>query len=92
MDTLSESKFEHPIVKAAIEEIFEDPVKKVLVVYDVQDSSVIEEARNEYGIEIGFIWDLILDMDEIIGMKGYRDDVLRLIQLIRRSKIEFGIK
>jgi hypothetical protein len=86
MDTLNEIKFSHPTVVKAVREIFgSSEYKKVLVVWDVEELSVIEQAKSVYGIEI---WKISIIMSELIrevGTKSYRDDVLRTIQLISRK-------
>jgi len=88
MDTLNEIKFIHPIVTNKVTEIFGDSdYRKVLVVWEVQDSRVIEQAKTVYGIEVWKISDVLSEMMRKIGTKSYRDDVLRTVQLISRSKI-----
>jgi hypothetical protein len=83
MDTLNEIKFAHPTVVKAVMEIFgSSEYKKVLVVWDVEEKSVIEQAKNRYNIEV---WKMSDIMSELIGevkTKAYRDDVLRTVQLI----------
>ena len=84
VDTLNQIKFAPQTVVNAIKEIFgSSEYKKVLVVWDVEDESVIEQAsRSPYNIEIwkmsGIMGELILE----VGTRSYRDDVLRTIQLI----------
>lgn len=86
MDTLNEIKFSHPtVVKAATEIFGNSEYRKVLVVWDVEEENVIEQAKSLYGIEV---WKMSDIMDELIlevGTKSYRDDVLRTIQLISRG-------
>jgi hypothetical protein len=83
LDTLNEIKFAHPTVVNAVKEIFGGgEYRKVLVVWNVEDSGVIEQAKSLYDIEI---WKMSDIMSELIGevtTKAYRDDVLRTIQLI----------
>jgi hypothetical protein len=87
VDTLSDIKFKPPTVVKAIKEIFgSDEYRKVLIVWDVEDKSVIEQAkRNPYNIEIWKISDLMSELIREVGTKSYRDDVLRTIQLISRG-------
>lgn len=84
LDTLNEIKFAHPTVVNAVKEIFEGgEYRKVLVVWDVEDESVIEHAkRSPYNIEIWKISDIMSELTREVKTKAYRDDVLRTIQLI----------
>jgi hypothetical protein len=86
MDTLNEIKFSHPTVVKAVTEIFgSSQYKKVLVVWDVEEESVIEQAKSLYDIEV---WKMSAIMSELIRgveTKAYRDDVLRTIQLVGKS-------
>ena len=85
LDTLNEIKFVHPIVANKVTEIFGgSEYKKVLVVWDVQDSEVIDQAQKHYNIEVWKISNIINEMIEKIGTKSYRDDVLRTVQLISK--------
>jgi hypothetical protein len=84
LDTLDAIKFS-PVVDAVTEIFGSSEYRKVLVVWDVEGESVIEEAKSVYGIEI---WKISNIMDELIrevGTKSYRDDVLRTIQLSSQS-------
>jgi hypothetical protein len=83
MDTLNEIKFSHPTVVNAIKEIFgSSEYKKVLVVWDVEEESVIERAKSFYGIEIWKMSDILAELTREVKTKAYRDDVLRILQLI----------
>jgi hypothetical protein len=83
MDTLNEIKFSPPEVVSAIREIFNgDSYRRILVVWDVQGPSVVEQAKRLYGIEIWRIADMIDELMGKIGTKVYRDDILRTTQLI----------
>jgi len=84
LDTLNEIKFAHPTVVKAIREIFgSGEYKKVLVVWEVEDASVIEQAkRSPYKIEIWKMSDILSELIREVRTKAYRDDVLRTIQLI----------
>jgi len=82
MDTLNEIKFSHPTVAKAVTEIFgTSGYRKVLVVWDVEDDRVVEQAKSVYGIEIWKISDLINQLTQEVSTKSYRDDVLRTLQL-----------
>ena len=86
LDTLNEIKFAHPTVVNAVKEIFgTDDYKKVLVVWDVQDSGVIEQAKNNYNIEVWKISNIISELMREVKSRAYRDDVLRTIQLISKK-------
>ena len=86
LDTLNEIKFAHPTVVNAVKEIFGgDEYRKVLVVWDVEDSSVIEQAKSIYNIEIWKISDIISKLMQEVKSKPYRNDVLRTIQLISKK-------
>lgn len=86
LDTLNEIKFAHPTVVNAVKEFFEGgEYRKVLVVWDVEDSGVIEQAKSIYNIEIWKISDIISELIREVKTKAYRDDVLRTIQLISKK-------
>jgi hypothetical protein len=86
LDTLNEIKFGPPAVVKAAKEIFGgSEYQKVLVVWEVEDESVIEQAKSLYGVEIWKISDIIGQLIQEVGTKSYRDDVLRTVQLISRG-------
>ena len=87
LDTLNEIKFAHPTVVSAVKEIFGGgEYKKVLVVWEVEDASVIEHAkRSPYNIEIWKISDIMSELIREVKTKPYRNDVLRTIQLISKK-------
>ena len=83
MDTLNAIKFSHPTVVNAIKEIFgSKKYTKVLVVWDVEGESVIEQTKKLYSIEIWKISDIMTELIREVKTKAYRDDVLRTVQLI----------
>ena len=85
LDTLNAIKFSHPTVVKSVKEIFGgEEYRKVLVVWDVEDSSVIEQAKSVYDIEIWKISNIMSELMREVKTKPYRDDVLRTIQLISR--------
>ena len=87
LDTLSELKFKHPTVADAVREIFGDAaVRRALVVWDSGGDDVVEVARESYGIEVWMITHILAEMGAVLGTKGYRDDVLRLLQLMHHSR------
>jgi hypothetical protein len=82
IDTLNSIKFLAPAVVNACTEIFGcGNYRKVLVVWAVQDTDVIEKAKQLFGIEIWLISDLINELTQQVGKKGHRDDILRVLQL-----------
>jgi hypothetical protein len=88
MDTLNEIKFSPPIVVKAIKEIFgSSEYRKVLVVWAVEGESVIEQAKRLYGIEVWKMADIIGELVREVKTKGYRDDVLRTVQLVSARDI-----
>lgn len=83
---LNEIKFSHPTVVNAIKEIFGNgEYKKVLVVWNVEDSGVIEQAKSIHNIEIWKMADLMNQLMREVKTKPYRNDVLRTIQLISQK-------
>jgi len=87
LDTLNEIKFTPQIVVNSIKKIFgSSEYTKVLVVWDVQNSEVIKQAKDVYGIEIWRISDVMNEMMKEVKTKAYRNDVLRTIQLISKMK------
>jgi hypothetical protein len=87
MDTLNEIKFSHPtVVKAVTEILGSSEYKKVLVVWEVEDESVIERAKERpYEIEVWRMSDIMSELIREVKTKAYRDDVLRTVQLISMS-------
>ena len=83
MDTLNAIKFSPAIViEAATEILGSSDYRKVLVVWAVEDESVVEQARRVYGIEIWKMADIIGELTREVKTKAYRDDILRTVQLI----------
>jgi hypothetical protein len=83
LDTLNAIKFS-PVIDAVTEIFGTSEYKKVLVVWEVEEENVIEQAKSLYGIEIWKISDIMSELIREVGTKSYRDDVLRTIQLISR--------
>jgi len=81
LDTLSKIKFE-PVVDAVAEIFGSSEYTKVLVVWDVEEKSVIKQAEDRYQIAIWKMSDIISELIREVGTKSYRDDVLRTVQLI----------
>jgi hypothetical protein len=83
LDTLNEIKFTNPTVANAVEKIFgSGKYEKVLVVWDVEEESVIEQAKSLYDIEVWKVSDIMGELIREVKTKAYRDDVLRTLQLI----------
>jgi hypothetical protein len=83
MDTLNAIKFTPQVVVKAITEIVGRPeYRRVLVVWEVEDESVIEQAKKVYGIEVWLLPDVLNELLREVGTKAYRDDILRTVQLI----------
>jgi hypothetical protein len=88
LDTLNEIKFIPLTVVNAVKEVFgSSKYKKVLVVWDVEDESVIEQARSLYEIEIWKMSDILGELAKEVKTKAYRDDVLRTVQLVSSRRI-----
>jgi len=86
LDTLSEIKFVHPTVVNCVKEIFGcGEYKKVLVVWDVENSRVTEQAKDRYHIEVWKISNIITELMREVKSRAYRDDILRTIQLISKK-------
>jgi len=84
LDTLNAIKFKP--VEDAVKEMFgSSEYKKTLVVWDVEDSSVIEQAKSVYDIEVWKISNIMRELIREVKTKPYRDDVLRTIQLISKK-------
>ncbi len=83
LDTLSEEKFSAPVVVNAVKTLLCcAEYRKVLVVWDVENKSVVEEAKRRYDIEVWKMPDIIAALICQVGTKAYRDDVLSTIQLV----------
>lgn len=83
IDYFAKEKFDHPLVKEKIKEIFGNiNYVKILVVWDVQDEALVEEAKKIFDIEIWFIIEMIYDLMEKGKIRGSRDDILRTVELM----------
>jgi hypothetical protein len=83
IDYFAREKFDHEIVKDKIREIFGDTnYEKWLVVWHVQNDSVMNEADREFQINIQPLGLLLDEMIEKRTTRGSRDDVLRTIEFI----------
>jgi hypothetical protein len=87
LDTLNAIKFK-PVIDAVTEIFGTGEYKKVLVVWNVEDESVIERSKNLYNIEIWRISEIMRELILQVGTKSYRDDVLRTVQLISRNQCD----
>jgi hypothetical protein len=84
LDTLNAIKFK-PVIDVVNEIFGASEYEKVLVVWDIEDLSVIKEAKSFYDITIWKMSEIINELIREVGTKSYRDDVLRTIQLISRG-------
>jgi len=51
-------------------------------VWDVEDETVIGEAKSTYDIEIWKMSDIMSELSKEVKTRAYRNDILRMIQLI----------
>lgn len=86
IDYFAKEKFDHAFVKERINEIFgNNPYRKWLVIWTAQEAEVMLEAEDKFGIEVFQLRDLINEMIEKIEVKGSRDDVVRIFELISQT-------
>lgn len=82
VDYFVNEKFDHPNVKAKLEEIWGDlPYRKMLVVcrYDID---AFTTARN-VGIELVMVNEILNELIEVVKVKhGQRDDVMRMLEFV----------
>jgi len=85
LDFFHKQKFNHPTVVKKINEIFgSTEYRKILVVWDVQEKSVVEQAKKIYGIEVWFLQKLLMRLIAFAkdrGAKGSRDDIMRIVEM-----------
>jgi len=83
LDTLNKIKFANPVVTSKINQIFNTgDYKKVLVVWDVENTEVINQAKAVYNIDVWKIPDILDQIMKKVETKPYRDDILRTLQLV----------
>jgi hypothetical protein len=83
MDTLNAIKFlPQVVVKATREILGSSEYRKVLVVWAVEEESVVDQTNRIYGIEIWKMSDIIGELIREVKTRAYRDDILRTLQLI----------
>ena len=85
LDYFKIEKFEHGAVLTKIGELFGDSsYSKVLVVHDTEKpvDLFIAKALEDFGIHVLLIKDIISDLKEQVKIKGSRDDIMRLAELI----------
>jgi hypothetical protein len=88
LDTLNEIKFGHPVVSSKVQQIFDSSeYKKILVVWDVEDAEVVNQAKAKYDIEVWKVSDILDQIMTRVETKSYRDDILRTLQLICLSSL-----
>ena len=85
LDFFDKEKFGHKIVVGAIKKIFGDAdYRRILVVWDVKDDSVVKYAKERFGIEIWLMDEIITNLVENVR-RGSRDDILRTVELMTRQ-------
>jgi hypothetical protein len=86
LDTLHQIKFAHPTMVHAIKQIFNTTdYCKILVVWEVENNTVIKKAKELYNIEIWKMPNIIQELSQKVNTKAYRNDILRTIQLISKT-------
>ena len=84
LDYFEKKKFGDDIIIDGIKGIFGNkPYKRILVVWDVKDNSVVEYAKENFGIEILLMNKIIESLEKNIR-RGSRDDILRTVELMTR--------
>lgn len=87
VDYYAEAKFNHPSVVKKVKEFFGDnPYFKLLVVWSVKNTDAYGQMFKQdvyfaYGVHVHFMSEFIEDLKRHV-VKGSRDDILRLIELI----------
>jgi hypothetical protein len=83
LDTIDALKFSPPSVVNGIKQIFGcEDYKKILVIWETENQSVIDEAKKRYDIQIWLMPEIMRELSRKIKTSGYRDDILRTIQLL----------
>jgi hypothetical protein len=89
VDYFEKQKFNHQIVADAVRKIFGDEdYRKIIVVWDVKNDSVVKQAKEEFDIEIWFMDALISELEKMFHsglIRGSRDDILRTVELITKK-------
>jgi len=76
-------KFDDSRIREKIEEIFgREDYKRILVLWDVRDLSLVPWCTANFNLQIWFIDDILNELMEKRVLKGSRDDVLRTIELL----------
>lgn len=83
LDYFYDEKFNHPMVIESIESIFRTKgYRRILVVWGVEGPRVWQKAKR-LGIDIWLMPKLIEELTNTIKGRGYRDDVLRTLELTK---------
>lgn len=86
LNYFSREKFDNTIMVNGIREIFGNTnYSRILIVWDVEDESVIDVAKEKFGIEIWYMEEILDELKEAIlqdKIKGSRDDILRTVELL----------
>jgi hypothetical protein len=93
IDYFAKEKFNHPLILEKTYEVFNTKdYNKVLIVWDVENKDIIEEAKKKYNIDVRsmkrVLSSLILPLMGKRHPKGSRDDVLRMLEFLA---LGFGI-
>ncbi|MEM4142828.1 MAG: hypothetical protein QW445_01630 [Candidatus Bathyarchaeia archaeon] len=89
IDYFSREKFEHPLIKEKIREIFgTDDYSKILVVWEIEGEDLVEKALAQYGLQLMSLKSIIKGFLSEQKMFGSRDDVLRVMELVYLVKQE----
>jgi hypothetical protein len=82
-------KFNHTIVSSHVKSVFgKKEYKKVLVVWDVKEREAVENEAKKHGVEIWYMREILKELALNIRGKGYRDDILRVIELMGKEERE----
>jgi len=88
LDYFSKEKFEHPLVKEKIRELFgASKYRKWLVVWQVRNENLVMKALHEYDIEIYWIHELIANLRQQKLTSGSRDVVMRMIEFFGKKEL-----
>jgi hypothetical protein len=85
LDYFQKEKFEHPVVKDKIHELFgESQYRKILVVWNTEDDflALPTIAKERYGFDILGLRKIIHELMQKKGSTGSRDDIVRLMELM----------
>ena len=85
LDYFSKQKFNHPVVRRKIIDIFGDSnYRKILVIWDAKEgfNQLARIAKEKYTIELFGLRPIIFELIVQRGHLGSRDDVIRTLELV----------